>query len=404
MARMARAHSSGKGTRVNSEERLALLLHDLRTPLSAMRLTADLIAQDGLTRRQSERMDLLLGAIDALVEMTREAMPGAGDAVDTREAAGKDGALGQDGRHDLARLVQDIAALFRPRAEDEGRVLLVEPAGRQASLPLSRAVLLRRALGILLDNALRYGAGPIRVTTAFEDAGDSASPGVTLVLRVTDCGPGIPADLRSRLFQAGARGAAEAHPGGHGLGLFGARELLREAGGDLALGERQDGEAGAVFDLRIPLGVEDLAPARVELADDATCAEADAHVLLIEDHGPSRQLIASVLGSFNLSCDLAVDVEAALGLLDRRSYDGFLVDLHLGSTSGLAFAYALKALAGLTVPPVLLLTAAPERITAAVREEAGILAVVAKPIDPAALYEALRPVFRHRQALSSGAD
>ena len=109
--------------------------------------------------------------------------------------------------------------------------------------------LLRRAVRNLLENAARHGrrAGqPLAVGVALSVQGGQA------VLQVDDRGPGVPVDLRERIFEPFYRlpGASE-REGGVGLGLALVRSIAQRHGGSVACGEHPGG--GARFSLRLPL-------------------------------------------------------------------------------------------------------------------------------------------------------
>jgi signal transduction histidine kinase len=95
-----------------------------------------------------------------------------------------------------------------------------------------------QALDVLLDNALRHGAGPIRVVV--EAAGDHGH------LTVDDQGPGVGADAAGRLFERRAGGA-----GSHGIGLALARTLVQADGGRLDLIRASP----ASFRITLPLAI-----------------------------------------------------------------------------------------------------------------------------------------------------
>ena len=101
--------------------------------------------------------------------------------------------------------------------------------------------LLERMLTPLLDNALRYSAGPVVVTVA-------ARNGI-VVVAVADEGPGIEPGEEERIFAPGVRGAAAEAGTGAGLGLALAARLARSAGGRIEVEERRD---GATFLLVLP--------------------------------------------------------------------------------------------------------------------------------------------------------
>ena len=72
----------------------------------------------------------------------------------------------------------------------------------------------------LITNALRYGAAPVEIT--------AESDGPTVAIVVRDAGPGIPEEMRARLFER----FATSSQGGTGLGLYIVRELAHAQGGD----------------------------------------------------------------------------------------------------------------------------------------------------------------------------
>jgi signal transduction histidine kinase len=103
---------------------------------------------------------------------------------------------------------------------------------------------LGRAVGNLLDNAVRHARRAVTVTLAERD-GDA-------VLTVADDGPGVPADERERVFQRFTRlDDARSADGGAGLGLAIARDIAERHGGTLTLDD--DPTRGARFVLRLPV-------------------------------------------------------------------------------------------------------------------------------------------------------
>jgi signal transduction histidine kinase len=117
--------------------------------------------------------------------------------------------------------------------------------------------LLRRLMRNLLENANRYAikadaathADPVVLTLAIEGVGDSK----TAVLRVTDHGPGVPAELRERIFEPFYRapGASE-RDGGVGLGLALVKSIAQRHGGSVRCEAAVSGQ-GACFVVTLPL-------------------------------------------------------------------------------------------------------------------------------------------------------
>ncbi len=180
--------------------------HELRTPVGAIKVQLERIelgaasATDVLpaVARQTRRIEEL---IDALLTLAR-----------ARDQGGH-----VRGLRDLVDEVLDAQA-----GTDRDRVYLVEPV---PDVVVRDAVLVAQALRNLIDNAIRHGAGPVTVG-AERDAG-------SLVLRVRDMGPGIPATELRRLADPVGRTAPR--PDGHGLGLTLVELIARALDGRLLL-------------------------------------------------------------------------------------------------------------------------------------------------------------------------
>ena len=190
---------------------LAAIAHDLRTPLTRLRLRLEDIRDDATrTKAQTD--------IRSMETMLRETLAYAKDVA---------------GVEPITEL--DFAALLRTAVDD-----LVD-AGKTASfegpdrlvLP-GRPTALRRAVDNLLVNAVAYG------TSA--DVELLAAPGMAR-MTVADRGPGIPADLRERVFEPFYRleTSRSRATGGTGLGLALARGIFRAHGGDVRLKDRPGG-------------------------------------------------------------------------------------------------------------------------------------------------------------------
>ena len=143
-----------------------------------------------------------------------------------------------------------MAAEECARADAELDVHLVNPvdAAPQGESPTllvdGVSKLLRRVMRNLLENARRHAAGNITVTLGRTDG--------EAVIRVCDRGPGVPEDLRERIFEPFYRlpGATE-RDGGVGLGLSLVKSITIRHGGTVNCENRSDG--GACFVIHLPL-------------------------------------------------------------------------------------------------------------------------------------------------------
>lgn len=197
---------------------LAGVSHDLRMPLTRLRLRIERLPEGELRARIGDD----LAEMDAMIGSTLDYLRAGSDAE-------KPVRLNLDAL--LEGVAEDMQALgARVRIEGSaGAPILAQPQA------------LRRCLANLLDNAFRYGGAGIDVRVV-----DSAS-GVEI--RVEDRGPGIAEADRERVFEPYVRleSSRAKHTGGTGLGLAIARAIARAGGGDIRLEAREGGGLSAVL-------------------------------------------------------------------------------------------------------------------------------------------------------------
>jgi signal transduction histidine kinase len=220
---------------------IAAVSHDLRTPITSLRLLVDAI-DDGLVtdpatrrdylRRVSANVHALSALIDDLFELSR---------LETGDIRW------EMQRVKLDELVQETIDAMRPHAEAGAVAVHAELA---PSLVAARAnpEQIQRVLFNLIQNAIRHtpadGSVVVRAVPATEGA---------IEVEVADSGPGIAGDDRDHLFepffQAGDRGART--DGGAGLGLAISRAIIEAHGGRIWLA---DAEVGTSVRFRLPSG------------------------------------------------------------------------------------------------------------------------------------------------------
>ena len=138
---------------------------------------------------------------------------------------------------EIERCVGDVRALAGGRTIEH----LIDPADTERHVETDR-IKFQHVLSNLLQNAVKFSSGPVRVTTRFDDERVS--------IQIADEGPGIADDETKAIFEPFHRGAASSNTVGTGLGLPLARNLARLMGGEVQLIERN--APGAVFELHMP--------------------------------------------------------------------------------------------------------------------------------------------------------
>jgi signal transduction histidine kinase len=198
---------------------LAALGHDLRSPITALRVRAEMVDDD-------ETRDRMVATLDEMQEMVDSTLAYArGVSTDQPMEA-----------TDLAALVRDLAAEL---SETGAEITLEAPDPVRAGV---RRTAMRRALRNLMENAQRYGGG---ARVSVKPAGDRVE------IRVDDDGPGIPDRDLDKVFDPFTRleASRSRETGGIGLGLPIARAILRAHGGDVVLSNRPEGGLQATVHL-----------------------------------------------------------------------------------------------------------------------------------------------------------
>lgn len=225
-----------------SERRAAFVsavTHELRTPLTALRLHADLLADErvgGDPVRRSEQVGVLRGEGTRLAHLVENVLD---YARLERHRAPQARPVG------LPELLEPLLPRLRERLAAAGVALTVEAVPPLTVRCDPGAV--ERILANLADNAAKYAVAGSRAEFSVRQGRERAE------LRLRDHGPGIAPDVRARLFAPFAR-SAEAAAGsapGVGLGLALCRRLARAQGGDLRLDAPIDGGVEAVLELRL---------------------------------------------------------------------------------------------------------------------------------------------------------
>lgn len=199
---------------------LAAISHDLRTPITSLRLRAEFIDDE-------ENRERIIATLDEMQRMVEATLSFARDEASREQAA----------RIDLGEFIDAIAEDYRDMG---ATVTFTPPATRLVTRvrPLS----LKRALRNLIDNAVRYGeAADIALTR--DDSG--------LRIAVRDRGPGIPQERLNDVFDPFVRleESRSEDTGGIGLGLSIARSIVHAHGGGLALRNRPEGGLEACITL-----------------------------------------------------------------------------------------------------------------------------------------------------------
>ena len=352
---------------------LAMMSHEMRTPLTGVTGYADLLSRrpelDAESLRQVDAIrhcgETMLRLVEDLLEVSRggaEVAPKISDVRETiEEASGP--------AREWARVKRlDFTVEIAPEAD--GRVMV-------------DARRLRQAVHHLVHNAVKFTArGGVRVVVG--RVGDD------LTLAVSDTGCGMDEETCAgvfSLFEQADATTSRAHEGA-GVGLALAVSHINCLGGVAHVESVQ--WQGTTITLTVPAPV-------VEMVEDVQAAPLDSRrtrVLIVDDHPANRDLLRIMLQAADCETAEACDGQQALETLAGQPFDLVLMDVRMPVMDGLCATRSLRALAAPVCDiPVLAVTAEAMPEDAARCLAAGMDGHLAKPVTQAKLYAAIDAVF-----------
>jgi signal transduction histidine kinase/response regulator of citrate/malate metabolism len=358
---------------------MAVLAHDLRTPLIGLLGTLDMLRnekEDAVRHRMFQRLGDdghgMLQLVDDVLELARL---GAGEVRLRPEP------------FELHELLQQVADIVRPQAElNETEVKVQAESGPALN---GDVMALRRVLLNFATNAVKATRGGSILLSATQDG--SSANGQTVTFAVTDTGRGIAAEDVPRLFRDfGMLERDDPTVEGTGLGLAICRRLATAMGGEVGV-ESALGK-GSRFWLRLTLPVAEHAP---PVSDDVQGAPIDIlagmRVLVAEDHPLIRQVTCEQLARVGMVPTAAEDGDIAVTLTESEEFDLILMDIQMPRLDGNKAAVRIRRGAGLSAQARIIgLTAHQSPEIAVMLSELAFDACLRKPLDIAQLADLLR--------------
>jgi signal transduction histidine kinase len=218
---------------------VATVSHELKTPLTSLRLDLHLVLEEAVGPLTSKQTELLLDAR----ENAERLLAIVNNLLNLARLEQKRELL--DLRPELpAELLQRAADTIGPRAEDKGIVVRVDAPPGLPSVAAD-AVRLGHALGNLLDNAITYTERGGQVTLSAAARDDH------VLLTITDTGAGIPAEYLPRVFERFFRVPGQSGAAGTGLGLAIVREIVAAHDGTIMCSSQPG--VGTTFTITLPV-------------------------------------------------------------------------------------------------------------------------------------------------------
>ncbi|MEO0400502.1 MAG: ATP-binding protein [Pseudomonadota bacterium] len=352
---------------------LANMSHELRTPLNGvLGLTQSLHAtplnadQRHLLTTIEKSGDSLLAILNDILDLSK---------IDAGRVELTDSPFC------LRKLVGDIGDVWRETAREKGLLLDLAVDDAVPARLLGDDVRIRQVITNLVSNALKFTEKGGVTVSAYRDDGDVTS---SVVIAVSDTGPGLPPESLAKIFQPFEQGDPDTTRkfGGTGLGLSICRNLAHIMGGDIDI--RSEVGRGSTFEFRFPLLAAD-APASPL---DAETPEAPASleglkILIVEDNQVNQMVVERLLEGLGASYDTANNGEEAIVRLtaEGAAYDAVLMDKHMPILDGVDATRRLRAMEGaFATLPIIACTADAMNGEREQLLDTGFTDFIAKPI------------------------
>lgn len=371
------------------DEFLALLAHELRNPLAAVRSGLVLLSKPKTEFRETtnvlpaicRQLEQLVRIVDDLVDVSRFV----------------------HGQIQLQLLPTDLNEVVNAAVEQTRHLFRARHHRLQLLLPDHTLIVegdrvrLIQLVSNLLTNASKYTPDAGLIQIILDQSGNEAS------LRISDNGIGIPAGDQLQIFELFARTEAAVcrDQGGLGLGLPFARELAHQHQGQLSVHSDGPGR-GSCFVITLPLSPVQLEDCELpdqaghSLSSGASAALPEEQtaenyrVLIIDDNLDASAMLAEILTYEGFEVETAAD--GVKGIIQAKKFvpDVILLDIGLPGIDGYEVARRLRAEVLFRERPIIALTGWDGEQAFSQSQAAGFSRHLVKPVDPGDLVQILR--------------
>ncbi len=353
---------------------LAVLAHDLRTPLSAVLGWTQLLQRNAIPAEEIPR------ALAVIERSVRSQLGLIEDVLDLARLTTRKLEMNCE-PIELAECVERVVETLAPSIQKKGLQLTIQRGDAAVPVAADRKRI-EQIVGNLINNAVKFTPSGGHIALTVEADAQLA------VVHVQDSGRGIDAAMLPHVFERHVQDETVRGTGGLGLGLFIVKKLVELHGGTVQVRSEGLGR-GSTFTVQIPLrpGAVPVTdePVRPRAASD--CDLEGCYVLAVDDDEATRQVMEVILQAHGARVAMAGDLESAEQIIGAHPPDVIISDLGLPGADGFELARRFRAKCP-QVPCIALSgyagTADRERARAA-----GFVMFLTKPISVNVLVDAI---------------
>jgi len=313
------------------DDYLAMLSHELRNPLAAIRNAAHVLGLPGLDEQRTQwAKQMIEGQAAHLTGIMN-------DLLDVSLIARGKIVLKQESV-EFGGLVERVLESIRPLADAKEQMLGVQMPSQAVCLH-GDPVRLSQVLFNLLHNAVKYTQAGGRITL------DARRVGSQLQIEVRDNGIGITPALLPRVFDLFRQGerALDRSDGGLGVGLTVVQKLVCQHGGEVDVRSEGPGR-GSTFRVRLPTVDAPATSSGVAIGQMPAAAPSARRVLVVDDHDAVSSSLAALMGAEGYEVRTAASGQDALAIIPAFRPDVVLLDIGLRGMDGFETARRMRAL------------------------------------------------------------
>ncbi len=358
--------------------------HDIKTPLNGI------VGMLQIIKNHPDDQDLVDDCLNKIGISAKYLSTLASDMLDISEIENDKRALPQEPLQ-LDKLLDDLAAMVAPQAENAGVAFSMDHSGLQQTHILGSGIHIQRILTNLIGNAIKYSKNVGKqVWVTVTDQETEQAYGMRMYrFVIRDNGIGMSEEFQKKMYKAFEQEVIDARSEyqGYGLGLTIVNQLIHKMGGTIHLESAKD--AGSTFTVSIPFTV-DPTPAPEEKDREQTADISGLRLLLAEDNEFNMEIAHTLLTDAGALVDKAVNGRLALDAFAATpafTYDAVIMDVMMPEMDGLEATRAIRAMEREDSPTVPIIAMTANTFSEDIKKslEAGMNAHIAKPLDIAEL-------------------
>ncbi|MEM6755404.1 MAG: ATP-binding protein, partial [Cyanobacteria bacterium P01_C01_bin.38] len=394
-----------KQAELAKQEFLAMISHEIRTPVAAVIGMADILLNTDLTEQQEEFAETICNSGKALLEIIN-------DILDFSKIEAGKLEFEEEPFH-LNSCIEEALSLLTPKAKEKELELIFHNNPELPKVIVSDISRLRQILINLISNAIKFtdtGSVEVSVTSRERQTIGDEKNNYEIQFAIKDTGVGIPSNRINRLFKAFSQvnSSITRKYGGTGLGLVICKQLSELMGGKIWVESEEN--QGSTFYFTITARVVntllnkewETKEGESDTVIDTTVAEKNPlKILLVEDYPTNQKMITLMLQQMGYQPDIANNGLEALTAMRRQPYDVVLMDIQMPEMDGITTTHYICEEWDISVRPrIIALTASAILKEKETFLESGINDYLAKPFRIEELMQVLNKSGINRQEIS----